>query len=158
MHTSMASTLFPSSFLNNNARFSDSTLHIWYSLSTGREKNRRKKQNIIRRNESTGLKLYIYAVHVFKVVKQLAAGSGGGVVNEAEWSSAVSVRDGPAQSSDHARTHARTHAPVAHRVAARVDISMRMVTTFSQRPALLRLWDEDEHAVRLTVTLTHFHK
>lgn len=41
----------------------------------------------------------------------------------------------PAQSSD--------HAPV-RRVAARVDISMRMVSAFSQRVALLRLWDEDE--------------
>lgn len=55
----------------------------------------------------------------------------------------------PAQSSD--------HAPV-RRVAARVDISMRMVSAFSQRMALLRLWDEDEHAASLTVTLTHFHK
>lgn len=63
-----------------------------------------------------------------------------------ESSSVVPV---PAQSSD--------HAPV-RRVAARVDISMRMVSGFSQRMALLRLWDEDEHTASLTVTLTHFHK
>lgn len=152
MHTSTASTLFPPSFLNNIVRFSDSTLHIWYSLSTSREKNRRKKQNIIRWNESTDLNLYIYATHVFKVVKQLAA-----AVAAAQSTNRVIVRRvSPRRSCS--VIWPRTRAPVARRVAARVDISMRMVTTFLQRPALLRLWDEDEHAVRLTVTLTHFHK